>query len=74
MPDFPAKTRVVRGNGEEYPLNFLDPRQVLMVDEALSSLGEYGEVRLVIEKGRLRFLITNRSFDVLTWCPGTSLG
>lgn len=74
MPDIPAKTRVVRGNGEEYPLNFLDPRQVLMVDEALSSLGEYGEVRLVIEKGRLRFLITNRSFDVLTWCPGTSLG
>lgn len=74
MPEIATKTRVVRGAGEEYPLNFLDPRQVLMVDEALSSLGEYGEVRLVIEKGRLRFLITNRSYDALTWRPGTTLG
>jgi hypothetical protein len=41
-----------------------------MIDEALSSLGEYGEVRLVVEKGRLRFLITQKSYDTLKWHPG----
>lgn len=51
-------------------LQFLDPRQVDMIDEALATLGEYGELRLIIEKGRLRFLITQKSFDALKWRPG----
>jgi hypothetical protein len=55
------------------PARFLTPQQVAMIDEALSSLGEYGELRLVIEKGRLRFLITNKSFDALKWTPGSLL-
>lgn len=41
-----------------------------MIDEALRSLGEYGEVRLVVEKGRLRFLVTEKSYDTLKWQPG----
>ena len=41
-----------------------------MIDEALASLGEYGELRLVVEKGRLRFLVTHKSFDTLKWTPG----
>ena len=49
---------------------FLTPRQVAMIDEALSSLGEFGELRLVVEKGRLRFLVTHQSFDALKWQPG----
>ncbi len=60
-------------NGELYALKILEPNQVTMIDEALNSIGEFGEVRLVVEKGRLRFLITNKSFDVLKWQPG-SLG
>ena len=51
-------------------LSFLDQRQVRMIDEALSALGEYGELRLVVEKGRLRFIITQKSFDALKWQPG----
>ena len=51
-------------------LSFLDHRQVRMIDEALSALGEYGELRLVVEKGRLRFIITQKSFDALKWQPG----
>jgi hypothetical protein len=51
-------------------LSFLDQRQVAMIDEALSALGDYGEVRLIVEKGRLRFLITQKSFDALKWQPG----
>jgi hypothetical protein len=54
-------------------LNFLSQRQVEMIDEALAALGDYGELRLVVEKGRLRFLITQKSFDALKWRPGTMI-
>ncbi|MBE0410838.1 MAG: hypothetical protein IBX69_14035 [Anaerolineales bacterium] len=50
-------------------LSFLNPRQVMMIDEALSRVGEFGEVRLIVERGRLRFLTTQNSFDVLKWRP-----
>lgn len=53
-------------------LSFLNSRQVMMIDEALSRVGDFGEVRLIIEKGRLRFVTTQNSFDVLKWRP-TSL-
>ncbi|HLE15262.1 MAG TPA: hypothetical protein VI776_10975 [Anaerolineales bacterium] len=51
-------------------LTFLSPDQVFMIDEALKVLGEYGELRLIIEKGRLRFLVTQKSIDALKWRPG----
>ena len=54
-------------------LSFLDQQQVIMIDEALSTLGEYGELRLIVEKGRLRFLVTQKSFDALKWKPGSSV-
>lgn len=56
------------------PLSFLEARQVQMIDEALSSLGEFGEIRLIVEKGRLRFLVTQRSVDILKWQPGSLKG
>ena len=52
-------------------LSFLDQSQVTMIDEALSALGDYGELRLIVEKGRLRFIVTQKSFDALKWQPGT---
>jgi len=52
-------------------LSFLNQSQVKMIDEALSALGDYGELRLVVEKGRLRFIVTQKSFDALKWQPGT---
>ncbi len=52
-------------------LKFLDVEQITMVDEALVALGDFGELRLVVEKGRLRFLVTQKSFDALKWSPGT---
>ncbi|UCD98864.1 MAG: hypothetical protein JSV42_18290 [Chloroflexota bacterium] len=51
-------------------LSFLDQRQVKMIDEALAALGDYGELRLIVEKGRLRFIVTQKSFDALKWQPG----
>jgi len=55
-----------KGNGSKILL----PRHIQMIDEALRTLGEYGEVRLVVEKGHLRFLITQKSYDTLKWQPG----
>ena len=52
---------------------FLLPKHIRMIDEALCALGEYGEVRLVVEKGRLRFLITQKSYDMLKWQPGIAI-
>lgn len=52
-------------------LKFLTYRQISMIDEALASLGDFGEVRLVVQKGRLRFLVTQKSYDALQWQPGS---
>lgn len=64
------KVQILTSNGDSCTLKFMELQQVSMVDEALSSLGEYGEVRLIVEKGRLRFLVTQKSFDALKWQPG----
>lgn len=67
--------RIIPGapmSSDELPeTRFLTPRQVAMIDEALSSLGDFGELRLTVEKGRLRFLVTHQSFDALKWQPGS---
>ena len=62
--------QLIRGSDKRL-LSFLDQRQVTMIDEALSALGEFGELRLIVEKGRLRFIVTQKSFDALKWQPGT---
>ena len=46
-------------------LAFLKPHQVTLIDDALCALGAYGEVRLVVENGRLRYLVVQRSYDVM---------
>ena len=67
------KNKVVSNNGETYTLKVMEWHQISMVDEALNALGEYGEVRLIVEKGRLRFLVTQKSYDALKWQPGLPL-
>ena len=64
------KIKVWNSDGDNFHLVFLEMKQISMIDEALSSLGDYGEVRLIVEKGKLRFLITQKSFDALKWEPG----
>lgn len=41
-----------------------------MIDEAIESVRDFGEVRLVIEKGRLRFVVTQQSHDALKYEEG----
>ncbi len=74
MGDHSPKDTLMLPDGEIYSLRFLNAKQVSMIDEALSSLGDYGEVRLVVEKGKLRFLATQKSFDALKWEPGNIAG
>jgi hypothetical protein len=56
---------------EHQPRRHLTPQQIQMIEEALCSLGDYGELRLIIEKGRLRFITTQKSFDTQKWKPGS---
>lgn len=51
-------------------LRVLDHHQILMIDEALSSLENFGELRLIVEKGKVRYLVTQISIDALKYCPG----
>ena len=70
MPEISQKTKMFADvSGKSY--RFLQENQIAMIDEALHSLGDFGEVRLVVEKGRLRFLVTQKSFDALKWQPGS---
>jgi hypothetical protein len=55
----------------EGSLKFLCTSQIQMIDEALSAVGDFGEVRLVVQKGRLRFVVTHMSHDALEWEPGS---
>lgn len=66
--DDPLPGRSAGSEGRE--LQFLEKREIKMIDEALGKLGDFGEVRLVVEKGRLRYVVTQRSYDALKWSPG----
>lgn len=46
-------------------LEFLNEKEIEMIDIALSSLGKFGELRLVVRNGVLRYLITQISTDAL---------
>jgi monomeric isocitrate dehydrogenase len=46
----------------------LTPSQVLAVDRALAAVGDFGEVRLVKVKGKVRFIQQLESNDLLRVC------
>jgi hypothetical protein len=49
----------------ERRLKFLTAREITMIDDLLSSIGPFGEVRLAVQKGRLRFVSSVKSHDAL---------
>ena len=59
-----------RNTNNSKPSKFLGRSQVEMIDEALDAVGPFGEVQLIVEKGRLRFVVTKNSHDALRWNPG----
>jgi hypothetical protein len=64
MDDQPMRSHALIHPPLEDELRFLTRHTACRVDEALRRLGPYGEVRLVVVKGRLRFIQTVRSEDV----------
>ena len=46
-------------------LEKLTHQQVKQIDEALVSVGDYGEVRLIVQRGRLRYI--NRLESQKAW-------
>lgn len=70
MTDHTFVSKVVSKDGKSYKPKNIELHQISMIDEALGSLGDYGELRLIVEKGRLRFLVTQKSYDALKWQPG----
>ena len=42
----------------------LTPSQITMVDLALAEVGEYGEVRIILQKNRVRYIEKLQSMDV----------
>ena len=46
-------------------LEFLTPEQVTRIDKVLATVGEYGEVHLIIQKGELRYI--NRVESYKAW-------
>jgi hypothetical protein len=48
----------------------LNPQQIELIDAARCEVGAYGEVRLVVEKSRLRFVVTQTSHEALAWRTG----
>ncbi len=71
MPAFTPKPKSYDKFVDEESLNFLKMRQVVMIDEALAALGDYGEIRLIVEGGRLRYVVTQTSIDAIKWQPGS---
>ncbi len=47
-------------------LRILRPRDVAAIDHALDEIGAFGEVHLVMEKGRLRYIRTVKSEALLS--------
>ena len=48
-------------------LKFLSACEISFIDDLFSSVGTFGEVRLRVEKGRLRFVEITKSYDALKW-------
>ncbi len=55
-----------RGNSLELdrPLRFLSPKEIGMIDEFLATLNVQGELRLVVHKGKLRFVTRTKDYEV----------
>ncbi len=56
-------------DSKDHDLKYLKPKQIVMIDEALAAIHDFGEIRLVVEKNGLRFIVTQKSFDTLKWQP-----
>jgi hypothetical protein len=62
MRHYQAKTQAME-RPDENSLKVLNYSQVRRIDQLLSELGAFGELRLVVKNGTLRFIQKLESFD-----------
>ncbi len=55
-----------RANDRNPKLKRLSPQQVQRIDDFLTSLGDYGEVHLIVQNGELRYINTVESHKAWT--------
>jgi hypothetical protein len=60
-----TRKKIDGGSLNAEQLTALTPAQVLCIDRALADIGAFGEVRIVKAKGRVRFIETLKSRDLL---------
>jgi hypothetical protein len=53
-------TQTITVDGKDHFLKFLRPKQIVMIDEALAAIHDIGEIRMVVEKNRMRLIITQK--------------
>jgi len=58
----------------EHRLSFLNAREIMMIDDLLTAVAPFGEVRLAVQKGRLRFVSSVKSQDALQLTGEASTG
>ena len=46
------------------PLKFLSAKEIAMIDDFLAAIENHGELRLVVHKGRLRFVTRTQDFEL----------
>lgn len=71
----PADSKIINPDGErlrnggntlelDRPLRFLSPKEIGMIDEFLRTLKSQGELRLVVHKGKLRFVTRTKDYEL----------
>ncbi len=48
----------------ERPLRFLSAKEIVVIDEFLAMMEDQGELKLVVHKGRLRFVTRTKDIDI----------
>ena len=48
----------------ERPLRFLSAKEIGIIDEFLATMEDQGELKLVVHKGRLRFVTKTKDIDI----------
>ena len=54
----------------ETPKTRLTSSQIAMIEEAIAVIGDYGEIHLVVNQGRLQYITTQKSFNARNYSPG----
>ena len=64
------ESNLISPNIVEQNLAHLSQAHIKMIDDAVDAVGEFGEVHLIVKKGRLRSVTTLKSHDALKYIPG----